>query len=481
MEINRNTPVEKILKSQEVKDTISNMLNPIRQTISERDSMFTTTMQSGGGLDEGQIIDGEPILFKSAQEVKDKYSSLSVSLDNYESSTSNTSIEKEKSELTELKSCLEKDLEMRIAEIARLTKEYYDAIDKAKEEGIDSPAEIEELYWNPSHGLIPVQEKEKKYDEDTLAIVNNRLSALGIEVTGLASLTGLQGADGVSYVIDTSGNADDIYNSACNLRDEISIELDYLQEKLYELDYNLGTLEQWHEAGKISDETYNSLKEEYETMKSKVEYEREQRQHYYDDLLAATKNNFGTHDGILKDARDFGNDDVETARNVANELNRRASLLKPLSELATITYEDGTTRVVSPIYPGRLKGVDEVYSGNLSGIVGDSSKPSTIISDTTMKAAHEVAQSSNQVHTDPTGQIEIFSTSEYVLNTPDGRESQFNSTNYLISEFDTLQANEAVGNTLPYGDTIYDKNEGKYYSVAEYLATHPDFSLDSFI
>ena len=479
MEINRDTPVEKILKSQEVNDTISNMLNPIRQTISDRDSMFTTTMQSGGGLDEGQLIDGEPVLFNSAQEVKNKYNVLSESLNTYESNVSKVSIDKEKTELMELKTCLEKDLEMRISEIERLTKEYYDALDKANEEGIDSPAEIKEIYWNPVHGLIPIQEKEKKYDEETLIVVNNRLSALGMAVTESAALATTTQTK-TNYTINTSGTADDIYKSACALRDEIGVELEYLDERIAELNYNLNTLEQWHNTttkdGKpmIDDETYNRLKTEYETAKTQAESERDKRQHYYDELYNATRNRIGTHDGDLKDARDFGKNDVETARSIAEELNHRAATLTPLSELATVDNGDGTTRVASPMYPARVSSVDEAYQDNISSIAADSSRPMTPISNTTMEAAHSVASSSGTVTT--IGDIEIFSTSEYVMNPPNSNGPQI-GTHYLVSEYDALQANEAVGVTSPYGDTVYDKSEGRYYSLAEYIATHPEFSL----
>ena len=459
MEINRDTPVEKILKSQEVNDTISNMLNPIRQTISDRDSMFTTTMQSGGGLDEGQLIDGEPVLFNSAQEVKNKYNVLSESLNTYESNVSKVSIDKEKTELMELKTCLEKDLEMRISEIERLTKEYYDALDKANEEGIDSPGEIKEIYWNPVHGLIPIQEKEKKYDEETLIVVNNRLSALGMAVTESAAL---------ATTTQTKTNY-------------IGVELEYLNDRVAELNYNLNTLEQWHNTttkdGKpmIDDETYNRLKTEYETVKAKAESERDKRQHYYDELYNATRNRIGTHDGDLKDARDFGKNDVETAKSIAEELNHRAATLTPLSELATVDNGDGTTRVASPMYPARVSSVDEAYQDNISSIAADSSRPMTPISNTTMEAAHSVAASSGTVTT--IGDIEIFSTSEYVMNPPNSNGPQI-GTHYLVSEYDALQANEAVGVTSPYGDTVYDKSEGRYYSLAEYIATHPEFSLD---
>ncbi len=477
MEITRDTPIEEILKSQEVNDTILNMLNPIRQTISARDSMFTTTMQSGGGLDESQLIDGQPVLFKSAQDVKNKYSNLSESLNRYEANSTKVSVEKERPELLELKDCLNKDLEMRKRNIEALKAEYYDAIAKAKENKEDTDG-IYEKYWNPTTGLIPLEEKEKKYDEDMLIKVDNRLAALEGTTAGQGELAGQQGTNGSNYEIDTSGSADDIYNSARAIRDEVEAEIIYLDDRIAELDYNLNALEQWKKAEKIPEDTYETLKAEYETEKSRIESEKEKREKYYEELFAATRDRIGAHDGALKDARDFGNNYVESARRIANELNASTATLTPLSELATIKYDDGTTRVVYPINPGTLNIVDAAYTGNLSGIVIDSSSATTTISDTTMKAAYEVAKSSDQVHTDPTGKIQIFSTGEYVLNPPN--LNPYTNNDYLITEYYTLQETEALGNTHPYGDTIYDENMGRFYSLSEYRAIHPDFSFDSF-
>ena len=126
------------------------------------------------------------------------------------------------------------------------------------------------------------------------------------------------------------------------------------------------------------------------------------------------------------------------------------------------------------MYPARVSSVDEAYQDNISSIAADSSRPMTPISNTTMEAAHSVASSSGTVTT--IGDIEIFSTSEYVMNPPNSNGPQIGA-HYLVSEYDALQANEAIGVTSPYGDTVYDKSEGRYYSLAEYIATHPEFSL----
>ena len=472
MEITKDTPLEDILKSQEVNDTISNMLNPIRQTISDRDSMLTTAMQSGGGLDEGQLIDGEPIIFKSAQEVKDKYSKLLGSLNDYEINSAKASIDKERSELLELKACLEKEISRLTELIETLRKEYNDALANAKDD--KEREEISRKYTE----LIKIETINKEKYEEKLRLVNDRLATLDGTGAGQGVLAGQQGTNGPNYKIDTTGSANDIYKSALALKDEVEVEIKYLEDRINELEYNLRVLERWKEAGKISEDTYETLKAEYETEKTRIESEKEIRQEYYKKLSDATKNRWGTHDGPLKDARD-GQIDVDIARRFANEINTYASTITPLSDLATVKYEDGYTRVVSPLSSITENYVEGAYSGNVSGLIGDFNQPTTTVSDTTMKAAHEVAQSSGQVHTDSTGKVQIFSTAEYVLNPPN-LDNSYYSNGYLMSEYGTLQANEVLGNIYQYGDTIYDTEEGRYYSIAEYLETHKDFSLYSF-
>ena len=381
MEIDRKS-IDRILKSQEIIDSVSNMLTPIRQNISDRESMFTTAMQPGGGLEESQLIDGEPVFFNSANDVKSQYTALAEKLNIYESDVTKVSIEKEREELTELKRCLEKDLEERTVKIQLLIKEYYAAIDKASSEGIDSTAGLKDLYWNPIHGLIPIEEREKKYDEETLIIVNNRLSKLGEPTSASTSEETTSKTKGTSnYQIDTTGDAKDIYASACSIRNRIGVEIEYLDERIAEVEYNLGVLEKWHNTKNdngspmIDDETYNRLKNEYETLKSTFEDEKNKREKYYEELVAATKNNFGTHDGPLKDAQDWNHNDVETSRRIATELNYRGSTLTPINDLM-INHQGGG--ISSPMYPAVLSNIDEQYRDSLSGLQLNN-QPSTYV------------------------------------------------------------------------------------------------------
>ena len=278
---------------------------------------------------------------------------------------------------------------------------------------------------------------------------------------------GLSSSGGSSYKVNTSDSgrtADDMYKDACDLKDEIYTEMEYLNGYKSDLEFAKDALERAYNSpnNELSQEKYNELMSEYAARINACDTELEKRSSIYNNLNDITADNFGTNDGVLKDARDWGNNDVTAAREALNSINEATTELTPVSAVSAEYNADGTFEKNAYALSGLRNPSDYGnYSGNLENVSVINGSGGSV-SNLTMKSAYEVANSNSNVkELDSAPGVYLFNTSDYLYN--DSTMLLPNGGTAGVPETHNLSYNNLDG-----FDSVYDSNTGKFYTYDEY-------------
>lgn len=278
---------------------------------------------------------------------------------------------------------------------------------------------------------------------------------------------GLSSSGGSSYEVNTSDSgrtADDMYKDACDLKNEIYTEMEYLNGYKSDLEFAKDALERAYNSpnNELSQEKYNELMSEYTARINACDTELEKRSSIYNNLNDITADNFGTDDGVLKDSRDWGNNDVTAAREALKSINEATTELTPVSAVSAEYNADGTfEKNAYALSALRIPSEYGNYSGNLEDVSVINGSGGSV-SNLTMKSAYEVANSNSNVkELDSAPGVYLFNTSDYLYNdstmwAPNGGTAGVPETTYL-----------SYGN-LDGFDSVYDSNTGKFYTYDEY-------------
>lgn len=265
-----------------------------------------------------------------------------------------------------------------------------------------------------------------------------------------------------NYTIDVENTtAKDMYNDAKNLSNELSIEQDYLMGYKGNLEYAKGQLEL--NKGSMSNEDYEALMDEYDSRIQLCEQEIESRATLCNNLNSLTADKFGTSDGVLKDAQDFGSNDILAARQALDSVNKDASNLTSLqsivSEKNELTGEPKIAVQVNGLRNPDFNGTDYGnYTQNLSTVANGNERA---VSDLTMKSAY-LAAGDNKEQVYGHDGVYLYNTSKYLTN---GQELYQGGSDSILREADAFNF---TSNYKGY-DSVYDSNTGKYYTYSEYL------------
>lgn len=508
MTISRDTSLEEILKSEEVTEIVTEMCTSLQGKINPRIEVLEHETSSGG-LSASVLIGGEPLFYQSAESIKMRYTGLSESLQELKNSFITTAEEKEEEELNELKSCVEKDTENCRQNIQNYVISYNSKKNNLEDGDTAGKQQLDNEYYGVN-GYITLINKRIEENDLKIEQIMQRL----VRLRGWTSYEAAAQA-GYSNILTrreflrrkSSGNenynqydtyqdyldamyrkyilkeeetqsaysnngeyalpaedktANEIYHDAINLQEEIETEAGYLREYKMEIEYSLGVLENYHNEGTIDDNTYNQCKTQYEETLALVTAQIDVREEFYDQIHDQTVNKFGFRDGALKDARDWRNNDVETAQNIVQEINNSSFSIIPIGEIVSQQQVDGSTIVpyaISSIYGDDMYGQ---YSENLSGLVYNPN--GTHASLTTMELAYTVAQNNGSAkELEGYNGIYLFSTSDYLSNEPANSfypiASMYGSSSVMPSQY--------IGSSTE--DTVYDSNTGMYYSYWEFM------------
>ena len=505
MTITKDTDLSEILLSDDIINEMTTLSNNLQGLMSDRTSILQSEMTSGNGIGETQLVDGEPLFFTKGTEVSTEYGNITETLTAVNKSICATSIEKERDELTELRICLLKDnqnladnLSAHLGhEVVRINTEPEngDPVVKAAKEQFNANNlkiidingriyRLKDTYANYSDEELDIRYHYKpRYqggndcDNTTDGGENKTTDKEDNKDPKNANPTDAEAekTNNGEYAIDTDGkDADAIYDQAKDLQTNLTEEMNYLSDYEKNIYNDIDILNSYHNSGKISDETYNSLKADYEAKLAVVQSEYQKRSDCATQLNALTINNFGTHDGALKDAAD-GND-TQAAQNAVYGLNDSTSKMRPLSEIAQEKQADGSVRCVA--YAASDGTGMGKYQNNFTSIYDNTDENgSTFVPTSTMKAAYEVASNNGTAHeTAANSGVYIYSSKDYFMNNPDGisPSATGGSGTGKHSEFDIVI--DGIGtsglNTNEYGDTVYDSNTGMYYSYDDWYRNH---------
>lgn len=505
MTITKDTDLSEILLSDDIINEMTTLSNNLQGLMSDRTSILQSEMTSGNGIGETQLVDGEPLFFTKGTEVSTEYGNITETLTAVNKSICATSIEKERDELTELRICLLKDnqnladnLSAHLGhEVVRINTEPEngDPVVKAAKEQFNANNlkiidingriyRLKDTYANYSDEELDIRYHYKpRYqggndcDNTTDGGENKTTDKEDNKDPENANPTDAEvdKPNNGEYAIDTEGkDADEIYDQAKDLQTNLTEEMNYLSDCEKNIYNDIDILNSYHNSGKISDETYNSLKADYEARLAVVQSEYKKRSDCASQLNTITINNFGTHDGALKDAAD--ENDAVAAKEVVQGLNDSTSKMKPLSEIVQEKQADGSVRCTAyAVSDGTGMGK---YQSNFTSIYDNTDdNGSTYVSTSTMKAAYEVATTNGTAHEmESNPGVYVYSSKDYFMNNPDGisPESTGGNGTGANSEFDVIDMGIGTSglNTTKYGDTVYDSNTGMYYSYDDWYRNH---------
>ena len=468
MTITCDTELSELINSTEVSEQIDSFQKSLSGKISDRISALDVAM--GSGFSDSVLIEDVPVFYNAATTVKGNLGTLSTNVDHTCGNAITNAVDKEKDELSRLKLAVIKKIE----EIDDAIRVNNTAEENALSETPD-PEKAQSIIdtYHGDQGSTTILLNSRTTYEHKLDDIKTREIALGVEgvkgseAVGPAPTGGVDKNEG-AYSVKTDGTADEMYDDACDLRDELGTELGYLGEYKTSTQVALDVLESNYKNGLISEEDYERLHQEYTDRMASIDNAIAERQPVYDKLDEITRNNIGTDDGALKDARDWGSNDVVAAKESLADVNKGAANITPLGQVISETQPDGSTRT-----PFAVDGVFAVpgafgnYSDNIVnyGI----SNGDTHVSNTTMEAAYLAAKSqgtATELSADPG--VYVYSTKDYFDSAIQDSESAIYLNTYGISEYDSIDyPGMSTDNSM--GDTVYDSNTGMYYSYYEYL------------
>ena len=491
MVITCDTDLSEILDSNQVIEICGTVNSQANGLISSRAGVLTTGMQPGGGIDSSQIIDDQPVFTTAGQKILEKYARTSETISRVMQSAGQAAVDKEIEELETLgKKINEKVSELNDA-IDNLSSELALAM-----ESNNPDVDIADLYDT----LRALRESRQHYI-DKYDLVKARLNKLdptislptlsidagaatGGDENDSGSTTEATEADSGKtndqYKIPTEGRSTaEMYEDARNLEDALIAEEEYLTESKNGLEYSLAELEQQHAEGNISDSDYERLKGEYEARIANVEAAIQERatvlegSEHGTGLQAATQDNFGTKDGWLKDSKEGGmygtlgdaGNEANTAARVESEINAAASQVTPIDQ---VIAENGLAGV-APLRADGLEG--NPYNQGMVDSQSTYMEPSSI-SNTTREAAY-LSATSQGTTTEVAPGVYAYSVQEYFATPAEGTYPTMLGF-YTSNEYQTANSYVNEGQAESSGDTVFDSNTGKFYTMAEWSAANTE-------
>ncbi len=269
-------------------------------------------------------------------------------------------------------------------------------------------------------------------------------------------------ANSTTYTVATEGRtAAQMYQDACDLKNEVYVEIEYLSDYQRDLEYARSALELNKDS--MDSATYNELMEEYNLRISTCETELLKRSNLYNDLNTVTADNFGATDGALKDAQDWGSNDLFVAKETLFTINENASLLTPISSISSETNgigenaEQTNALSISAVYSSDMNDYG-AYSENIDSI---STYGNCSVSNLTLRSAYAAA-GKNVIELNTLPGVYLFNTKDYLLN-PEIQNMPPMGGVTSIPESTLLSYSTFQGM-----DSVYDSNTGKFYTYDQW-------------
>lgn len=307
------------------------------------------------------------------------------------------------------------------------------------------------------------EKRDAKYSEDSFYGADIQFDKVEITSVVDTSYTGGTKAPDGAYQIATEGRtADEMYQDALDLEGEIYTEIEYLSGYRNDLLYAKSALDNAYKTGNppMDDVDYFELSAEYNARIEACDTEIGKRSEIYNSLNEITADNFGTNDGVLKDARDFSSNDLTAAKESLYSINQKAGELSSLSSISLETNPDGTTKnaySLSALYSSEMNGNYGSYAGNIDS-VATYSNPT--VSNLTLKSAYTAA-GNNVIELESDKGVYLFNTADYLY-----ASGEINPMGIVgINESSNLSLNNYQGM-----DSVYDSNTGKFYTYDEWNA-----------
>lgn len=513
MVITCDTPLSEILDSGPIVDVCNTINSQANGLISSRTAVLTTGMQSGGGLDSGQTVDGQPIVYDKGQQILQKYARTSETISRVMKNAAQAAVDKEIDELgilsTKVKEKIEQlniEIDEKASALAAAEEAAEASLNQGSQFAMVSPQANAAILQEELNALI---ESRRVYKEKYDAI-GPRLKKLDpdvafpeLSIPELSSGGETESGEGEKpeeetpteetptdsnetpqpsgYEIPTEGRTpEQMYSDARDLQEAVQFEQEYLMDAEVSVRYDLAVLEQQYQDGAISEETYTQLKGQYETVLSNIDAAVEERTYLLEGdknasgLRVATQDNFGSRDGWLKDSQEttFGTQNEvgnleRTAARVETDINERAAQLTPIDQIIADNGLIGITPLRASEYQSNqyCQGIVD------SGKVADFSS----IPNTTRAAAYEVAQN-NGTATEISPGVYVYSVGDYYSSYPSTAlpptMSMYSYSGYEAATMGYYGEGEVCSN----GDTVYNANTGEYCSWAEYASGNSGFS-----
>lgn len=318
------------------------------------------------------------------------------------------------------------------------------------------------LYASHGDNLSGVQEnRENKKDES--AFTGEEIEVEGLETVNVVD-TGFYGGTsaGDAYKI-TSDNrtAEQIYQDALDLRQTIYTEEQYLCDYMRDLEFSRGALEAANASSAIDKNEYDKLIAEYDARIAACKEEIAKRHEIYNELSTITADNIVSSDGVLKDARDWGANNIVVAQEAIVSVNEKASNLCSVASISSEINGDGTSKnamALSALKSPEMGGDYGAYTDNINGIVSKSS-----VSNLTFKSAYASAQG-NVLELKSDEGVYLFNTSDYLL-----KSDVYNTTGtYGVGDSSVLSLSSRYEADGKFYDSVYDSKTGNYYTYEEW-------------
>lgn len=263
-----------------------------------------------------------------------------------------------------------------------------------------------------------------------------------------------------NYQISSEGrSANQMYDDAVDLGNALDTEIGYLNE--YENSLKVGKSALEKNRNNLSDEDYTSLMNEYDERINNVREQKNARVDLRNQISTATVDKIGMKDGTLKDARDFGNNDILAATEEVTKINNSAKNLESLNSISNENIYNNSGELVSSKNACSLSAIKASADyGNYGESIKNVAYKEDSISDLTLRAAFASSTDAQELTSKPG--VYLFNVSDFLNSGSSEVNSQYGSQ-YVISELDNISSG-ANGY-----EAVYDSNTGLYYTYDEYL------------
>lgn len=260
-----------------------------------------------------------------------------------------------------------------------------------------------------------------------------------------------------SYAMNVqTTSASSSYDDARSLQTEINAE----QELLIAAKTDITGLKASLEANKdnLSQETYEKQMAIYDKKIEKIDEQLAIRSKINNQIAEEIRDNLGTNDGPLKDARDWGSNDIATAQSSAQRINESAKGIESIDSILQDENGEYQVRIHSTYIP-EMRTDYGSYGENLGNIP----LPKDNYSQSTSALAYESAKAQGKTQELPGGAV-AFNATEYVRSGSNDAPGAFINSTCATGDCNTAQSNYT--NTNDNYDTVYYNNH--YYSYDEY-------------